>query len=125
MKKPETKSADNAEKDAVKQEQIADQVTEQTAEEGRLPETMAIANPDPATSVDSASGAIVEDEIKAAILLDHPSVDSNPRAGTSAIQNGGDFNDARWRHPSDPHFTGQGLDMSVYGKDDAAKTGDA
>ncbi len=49
MKKPETKSADNAEKDAVKQEQIADQVTEQTAEEGRLPETMAIANPDPAT----------------------------------------------------------------------------
>jgi hypothetical protein len=64
MKKPETKSADNTEKDAAKQDHTAD-------------------------------------------------------------QNGGDYNDARWLHPSDPDFAGQGLDMSIYGKEDATKTGDA
>lgn len=42
-----------------------------------------------------------------------------------AGQNGGDRNDARWLHPSDPDFAGQGLDLSVYGKEVAAKTGGA
>ncbi|MNL81414.1 hypothetical protein D3C87_2085200 [compost metagenome] len=39
-----------------------------------------------------------------------------------AHQSGGDYNDARWLHPSDPDFAGQGLDLSVYGKDAIAKT---
>jgi len=66
--------------------------------------------------MDSASGAFIEPEIKAAIPVDHPSVENNPREGTSAVQNGCDFNDPRGRHPSDPNFAGQGLDLSVYGQ---------
>jgi hypothetical protein len=89
--------------------------------EGRLPETMAVENPDPATEMDSASGAFIEPEIKAAIPVEHPSVENNPRAGTSAVQNGGDFNDPVRRHPSEDGFAGQGLDMSVYGKTEATK----
>jgi len=34
---------------------------------------------------------------------------------TTVVQNGRDFNDPVRRHPSDPDFVGQGLDMSVYG----------
>lgn len=30
-------------------------------------------------------------------------------------ENGNDVNDPRHRHPSDPEFAGQGLDLSVYG----------
>ena len=40
-----------------------------------------------------ASGAIIEDEAVAAIPLDHPAVDNNPRAGTTVRQNNIDFND--------------------------------
>lgn len=99
----------------------AQPTAEAPAEGQPLPETMAIADPAPATEVDAASGAVVEQEIKDAIPLDHPAVDDNPRKGTTAIQNGGDYNDPRRLHPSDPDFAGQGLDMSVYGKIDGAE----
>lgn len=110
-KTPEQVADDNQAKRA----EAAEQATAQAAEEGRLPETMAVTNPAPATEMDSASGAFIEPEIKQAIPVDHPAIENNPRAGTSAIQNGGDFNDPRRRHPSDPEFAGQGLDLSVYG----------
>ena len=117
-KKTETapeKATAPAENEAEKQAQAAEAATAAAAQDGKLPETMAVTNPAPATEVE-ASGAVVEQEIKDAIPLDHPAVDDNPRAGTSAIQNGGDYNDPRPLHPSDPEFAGQGLDMSVYGK---------
>lgn len=45
----------------------------------------------PATKT-AASGAIVEPEIAAASVIDHPSVDANPRAGAPAESNQIDFN---------------------------------
>lgn len=105
-----------AEQEAAKREKAAEHATGEAKEEKRLPETMAVTNPAPAETMESPSGAFIEDEIKEAIPTDHPAVDNNPRAGTSAIQNGGDFNDPGRRHPSDPKFAGQGLDLSVYGK---------
>jgi len=94
----------------------AEDATKTAEDEGRLPATMAVTNPAPAKELDAASGAFIEPEIKAAIPMDHPSVDNNPRSGTSAVQNGADFNDPRGRNPGDEGFTGQGLDLSVYGK---------
>ena len=105
-----------AEQEAAKRHDAAEAATAKAKEEGRLPETMAVSNPAPAKTMESPSGAFIEDEIKQAIPTDHPAVDNNPRAGTSAVQNGGDFNDPRHRHPSDPDFAGQGLDRSVYGE---------
>lgn len=88
-----------------------------TAEENRpLPESSAIADPAPATTMESPSGAFIEDEIKDAIPSDHPAVDNNPRARTTQIQNGQDFNDPERRRPSDEGFVGQGLDPTPYGK---------
>jgi len=110
-KTPEQVAEENREKRA----EAAEKATATAREEGRLPETMAVTNPAPATEMDSASGAFIEPEIKKAIPVDHPAVENNPRAGTSAVQNGGDFNDPVRRHPSDPDFAGQGLDLSVYG----------
>lgn len=113
----ETDAVDNAaEKAAADRAAAAEKATETAKDEGRLPETMAVTNPAPGKEMDAASGAFIEPEIKAAIPTDHPAVDNNPRAGTSAVQNGGDFNDPRRRHPSDPDFAGQGLDLSVYGQ---------
>lgn len=109
-------SAKVAAEEQEKRAQAAEAATEKAKDEGRLPESMAVTNPAPATEMDSASGAFIEPEIKKAIPVDHPSVENNPRAGTSAVQNGGDFNDPDRRHPSDPDFAGQGLDMSVYGE---------
>ena len=118
-------AADNsqkvAEQDAAQRADAAEAATAQAKEEGRLPESMAVTNPAPATTMESPSGAFIEPEIKASIPTDHPAVDNNPRAGTSAVQNGGDFNDPRKRHPSDPDFAGQGLDLSVYGKTEGEK----
>lgn len=114
-------AATTAEQEAAKRVEAAQTETDQAKEEGRLPETMAVTNPAPATSMESPSGAFIEPEIKAAIPVDHPAVDNNPRAGTSAVQNGGDFNDPMRRHPSDPDFVGQGLDLSVYGKIESEK----
>lgn len=85
------------------------------------PESMAVESPAPATEMTEASGAIVEPEIKKAVPLDHPAVDSNPRAKTTAVQNGADFNDPIRRRPDEPDFAGQGLDPTPYG--DAAKKG--
>lgn len=99
-----------------KRAEAAQAATDAAADAGRLPETMAVTNPAPATEMDSGSGAFVEPEIKAAIPVDHPAIENNPRAGTSAVQNGGDFNDPRHLDPNDPNFTGQGLDRSVYGE---------
>jgi len=99
--------ADEAHREAEKH--AAEDATAKAEAEGRLPETMALTNPAPATEMDGASGAFIEPEIKAA------------REGTSALQNGGDFNDPRGRHPSDPNFAGQGLDLSVYGKAESEK----
>jgi hypothetical protein len=104
-----------AEKEQERRENAAEQATATAKEENRLPETMAVTNPAPATEMDSASGAFIEPEIRKSVPVDHPAVENNPRKGTSAIQNGGDFNDPRGRHPSDPNFVGQGLDLSVYG----------
>lgn len=106
-----------AEQEAAKRAEAAEAETAKAAAEGRLPETMVVTNPAPATEMESPSGAFIEPEIKAAIPVEHPAVDNNPRAGTSAVQNGGDFNDPRRRHPGDPEFEGQGLDLSVYGAD--------
>ncbi|MCB5201892.1 hypothetical protein LH464_05290 [Neorhizobium sp. T786] len=110
-KSPEQVAEENRQKRA----EAAEKATAIAKEEGRLPETMAVTNPAPATEMDAASGAFIEPEIKKAIPVDHPAIENNPRAGTSAVQNGGDFNDPRRRHPSDPDFVGQGLDLSVYG----------
>lgn len=124
-KKAEDPSADTqaraAEAQVERRAEAAQAATDKAASEGRLPEEMAVTNPAPATEMDSASGAFIEPEIKAAIPADHPSIENNPRAGTSAVQNGGDFNDPGRRHPSDPGFAGQGLDLSVYGKNDVEK----
>lgn len=111
-KTEEAKSAAAAEQKA----DAAEAETKKAADEGRLPESMAVTNPAPATEMESPSGAFIEPEIKQAIPTDHPVVDNNPRAGTSAVQNGGDFNDPRHRHPGEDGFVGQGLDLSVYGK---------
>lgn len=114
----ETDAVDKAaEKAAAARFTAAEKATDTAKDEGRLPETMAVTNPAPATEMDAASGAFIEPEIKKAIPVDHPAIENNPRAGTSAVQNGGDFNDPRRRHPSDPAFSGQGLDLSVYGKE--------
>jgi hypothetical protein len=99
----------------------AEAETKQAEDEGRLPESMAVTNPAPATTMDSASGAFIEPEIRDAIPVDHPSVENNPRFGTSAVQNGADFNDPSRRDPADPKFAGQGLDLSVYGAGPAPK----
>lgn len=114
--KPEGKSPEQvAEENRAQRAEAAEQATKRAEDEGRLPETMAVTNPAPASEMDAASGAFIEPEIKKGIPTDHPAVENNPRAGTSAIQNGGDFNDPIRRHPSDPAFAGQGLDLSVYG----------
>ncbi len=114
--KPEGKTPEQvAEENRKKRAEAAEKATATAKKEGRLPESMAVTNPSPATEMDAASGAFIEPEIKRAVPVDHPAIDNNPRAGTSAIQNGGDFNDPRRRHPSDPDFVGQGLDLSVYG----------
>lgn len=104
-----------AEENRAKRAGSAEAATAKAQDEGRLPQTMAVTNPAPAAEMDAASGAFIEPEIKKAVPVDHPAIENNPRAGTSAIQNGGDFNDPVRRHPSDPDFAGQGLDLSVYG----------
>lgn len=108
-----------AERQAKRKAEGAEAETALAQEEGRMPSSGAVTNPAPATVMESASGAFIEQEIKDAIPTDHPSVDNNPRSGTSAVQNGADFNDPNRRDPSDPKFAGQGLDLSVYG--DGAK----
>jgi len=113
---PEGKTPEQvAEENRKKRAEAAEKATATAKNGGRLPESMAVTNPAPATEMAAASGALIEPEIKWAVPVDHPAIDNNPRAGTSAIQNGGDFNDPRRRHPSDPDFVGQGLDLSVYG----------
>jgi hypothetical protein len=93
----------------------AEDVTKQAEEQNRLPANSAIANPPKGARMNPSSGAFVEDAVREAIPQDHPSVDSHPRDGTSAIQNGQDFNEPRAISPDDPEFAGQGLDLSVYG----------
>ena len=104
-----------AERENERRVKAAEDATARADEEGRLPETMAVTNPEPASEMDSASGAFIEPAIKQGIPVDHPAVDNNPRFGTSAVQNGADFNDPSRRTPNDPKFKGQGLDLSVYG----------
>lgn len=86
----------------------------------------AIADPAPATTFDDPSGAIVEPAITGGVNLGHEAIDANPRAGTTALQNAIDLNDAKKSNPADPDFAGEGIDMSVYGDRAAmASTGDA
>lgn len=73
-------------------------------------------NPAPADEIDSASGAIIEPQIKKGVDMDHPAVDSNPREGTTSQQNAVDWNDPQKRKPSDEDFVGQGIDPAPYGK---------
>lgn len=93
----------------------ADETTT-TPEEIAAAAPNAVADPAPAPALDEASGAIVEPEITTAVDVSHESVDANPRIGTTALQNGIDFNDAKRASPSDPGFAGQGIDRSVYGR---------
>lgn len=99
----------------------AEEATAQVEAEGRLPVNSAITNPAPAREMAAPSGAFIEPAIVEAIPVDHPSVENNPRFGTSAVQNGQDFNDPSRRDPADPDFSGQGLDLSVYGAGPAPK----
>ena len=112
--------AEQAASEAASRASAAEAATAIAAAENRLPETSAVTNPAPATEM-AASGAFVEPEIVAAIPADHPAVDNNPRAGTSAVQNGADFNDPFQNTPNSPDFIGQGLDLSVYGGDASEK----
>lgn len=89
--------------------------TARVEDEGRAPTNSAGANPAPADTMNPASGAFVEPGVIDAIPADHPSVENNPRRGTSSVQNGSDFNDPRHLDPKDPEFSGEGLDLSVYG----------
>lgn len=97
----------------------ADETTTPTPEEIAAAAPNAVADPAPATALDEASGAIMEPEITTAVDVSHESVDANPRIGTTALQNGIDFNDAKRASPSDPAFAGQGIDRSVYGRPQA------
>jgi hypothetical protein len=107
-----------AERARKRREEDAKRATDTAKEEGRLPESGTVTNPAPATAADmSPGGAFLEPDVRKGVSVDHPSVDNNPRAGTSAVQNGTDWNDPHRRTPDDPKFTGQGLDLSVYGKD--------
>src|SRR3712207_6555591 len=110
----DTNTADAAElaakNEAERPAKAAEDATVRATEENRLPESSAITNPAPATEMDSPSGAFVEQEIKQGIPVEHPAVDNNPRAGTSAVQNGQDFNDPAGRTPGDQNFVGQGID---------------
>lgn len=72
--------------------------------------------PAPATSMDGASGAIIEPSIKDGVDMSHPAIDSNPREDTSAEQNARDMNDPARRKPNDRDFAGQGIDPTPYGK---------
>lgn len=108
----ETNFAEKQDAQAVK---AAEDATARAEEEGRLPESSAVTNPAPATEM-QPSGAFVEPEILQAVDVDHPSVENNPRFGTSAVQNGVDWNDPTGRLPDDPEFVGQGVDKSVYGR---------
>lgn len=115
--KPDDGSAEFNRRARKRRAEDAEHETERAEEEGRLPENSAITNPAPATAADmTAGGAFVEPEIRQAIPVDHPAVENNPRAGTSAVQNGQDFNDPDRRDPLHPDFAGEGLDLSVYGK---------
>ncbi|SMO78911.1 hypothetical protein [Paracoccus laeviglucosivorans] len=80
------------------------------------PAVTAPADPQPATELDGASGAVIEPAILGAVDLGHPSADDNPREGTVAEQNNIDWNDPKRVSPQADEFAGQGLDMSVYGK---------
>lgn len=82
----------------------------------KKPESGAVENPSPATEMTDASGALMEPDIKKGVDVDHPAVESNPRARTTAIQNGTDWNDPRKRKPGDKDFVGQGLDPTPYGR---------
>lgn len=76
----------------------------------------AVADPAPAEKLDEASGAIVEPEITGGVVVEHESVDNNPRAGTNSDQNRIDFNDPARRKPNDKDFAGMGIDPAPYGK---------
>ncbi|HEV2557399.1 MAG TPA: hypothetical protein VGU45_02110 [Microvirga sp.] len=93
----------------------AETVTQQASQENRLPADTAVVNPAPGETMDAGSGAFVEPEA-AAVDTAHPSVENNPRAATSGVQNGHDWNDPSGRTPADDGFVGQGVDPSVYGR---------
>lgn len=78
--------------------------------------TKAPESPAPAQQMDSASGAVIEPEIKDGVDMSHPAIDSNPRKGTTARQNARDMNDPSRRTPNDEDYVGQGLDPAPYGK---------
>ncbi|WP_099866061.1 hypothetical protein [Pararhizobium haloflavum] len=73
-------------------------------------------SPAPATETNEASGAIIEPQITEGIDLEHPAIDNNPRARTSAEQNRRDMNDPRRRKPNAQDFAGKGLDPTPYGQ---------
>lgn len=101
-----------------KAEQTAPLDEQRAIQSGERAEELAngVADPAPAPALTEASGAILEPEIAQAVDVDHESVDNNPRAGTTALQNAVDWNDAHRRTPADDEFAGQGLDPVPYGR---------
>lgn len=97
---------------AVKKNDPAPKADATTVEE----DVRAAVDPAPAAAFDEASGAIIEPAITDAVDVTHESVDANPRAGTTAAQNGIDWNDPKRVRPDEPDFTGQGVDRAVYGR---------
>ncbi|UXS49281.1 hypothetical protein [Agrobacterium tumefaciens] len=66
--------------------------------------------------VEGDSGAITDAETVASIDTEHPSIDGNPREGTTVDQNARHMNDPRRRKPNDRDFAGQGIDPTPYGR---------
>jgi hypothetical protein len=91
--------------------------TDTSVEGTALPASSAIANPPATETMQVGSGAFTETALLDAVDTSHPSVEGHPRANTTAVQNGVDWNDPLGRTPEDPKFVGQGLDRSVYGAD--------
>ncbi len=73
------------------------------------------ADPAPGDTINPASGAFVEPDAVAAVDPSHPSVENNPRRGTTAVQNSLDMNEPRPLAPNDPENRAQGIDKGVYG----------
>jgi len=108
--------ADQASKPEVQAKTVTKEKAAAAGENAASEAAAAPASPAPATDLENPSGAIMEPALARSVDLSHESVDANPRAGTTAVQNATDWNDAKRAKPQDEDFAGQGLDRSVYGK---------
>lgn len=104
-------------RDTTKAAAPADQTKAVVSQPPQTPEptSSAIADPAPTNTMQVGSGAFTETVLLDAVDTSHPAVEGHPRAGTTSVQNGADWNDPFGRTPEDPDFAGQGIDRSVYG----------